>query len=72
MNSILLKAKIDDRHLQSEKYQDYAQKPQRSCPFMNSAYVVYIPSRLRIVRGQGKFDDKAPQLLLRNNTLHQS
>ncbi len=74
MNSILLKAKIDDRHLKSEKYQDYAQKPQRKCPFMNSASVVHVraTSRLRIVRGQGKFDDKAPQLLVGKNTLHQS
>jgi hypothetical protein len=36
INDILLKDKNEGRNLNSEKSQDYAQKPQQNCTFMNS------------------------------------
>jgi hypothetical protein len=36
INSILYKAKTKGGNLNSEKSQDYAQKPQRNCTVMNS------------------------------------
>jgi hypothetical protein len=36
MNSILCKAATNGKNLKSEKSQDYAQKRQRDCTFMNS------------------------------------